>query len=398
MWLYVPGITSQSAPESADSTLESDWLCQSLAACCTRRGKSLQPKAWSRVLKTDNSTQRLCGRICDPSTAQRGVDEWIASLGESPVRDIPSPGSDCCTTTNEAYGESFDGCFAKWNPPTASWRTSQVSLFPTEDENSLPPSFGYSESWPKMGGMRNGSVFRRKTSERVSVGSEFFCWGDDAERWPTPKAQEDGCSPEANMARKERAREKHKAGLYGEGTGVPSMNSLSNAAEVFARAMMWQTPTGVDVSGRNYTYPSGDHDNPFLTLPGQAQLWSTPTAHDGRRPGPDIHSTVGANLNRDAATWATPRGKDYKGATTRSVGKERPINHEDLPTQAAAWPLPAFPSGPQVRDWVVMALSMTSSNFCEKTLLELGESIKPNSPTPSDGCESSKSDPTLPPR
>ena len=34
-----------------------------------------------------------------------------------------------------------------------------------------------------------------------------------------------------------------------------------------------------------------------------AQMWSTPNAHDGRRPGPDIHSTQGRNLSREAAEW-----------------------------------------------------------------------------------------------
>ncbi|MGS1093094.1 hypothetical protein ACVCNR_00735 [Aquamicrobium terrae] len=39
-------------------------------------------------------------------------------------------------------------------------------------------------------------------------------------------------------------------------------------------------------------------------------LWSTPTAHDERRPGADIHSTQGANLSRDAALWTTPSAGD----------------------------------------------------------------------------------------
>lgn len=41
-----------------------------------------------------------------------------------------------------------------------------------------------------------------------------------------------------------------------------------------------------------------------------ARNWSTPTAHDGHRPGPDLHSTQAGNLRRDAANWPTPRVVD----------------------------------------------------------------------------------------
>jgi hypothetical protein len=34
--------------------------------------------------------------------------------------------------------------------------------------------------------------------------------------------------------------------------------------------------------------------------------WSTPSSHDGSRPGADLASTQGRNLNREAATWSTP--------------------------------------------------------------------------------------------
>lgn len=38
----------------------------------------------------------------------------------------------------------------------------------------------------------------------------------------------------------------------------------------------------------------------------ECSSWATPNAHDGRRPGVDDKSTQGGNLQRDAATWATP--------------------------------------------------------------------------------------------
>jgi hypothetical protein len=40
----------------------------------------------------------------------------------------------------------------------------------------------------------------------------------------------------------------------------------------------WQTPTVNDARGSDYSYSNGDHDRPFLKLPGEAKLagWPTP--------------------------------------------------------------------------------------------------------------------------
>jgi hypothetical protein len=49
-----------------------------------------------------------------------------------------------------------------------------------------------------------------------------------------------------------------------------------------------QTPNVVDATGRKYTYPSGNHDKPFLCLPGQiAAMLPTPASRDykGSNPG-----------------------------------------------------------------------------------------------------------------
>ncbi|HET6495344.1 MAG TPA: hypothetical protein VFH61_08280, partial [Thermoleophilia bacterium] len=60
--------------------------------------------------------------------------------------------------------------------------------------------------------------------------------------------------------------------------------------------------------------------------------WPTPMANDGRRPGPDLHSTQGGNLNREAAQWATPTSRDHKDgsnpseavATNSLLGRQAP--------------------------------------------------------------------------
>ncbi|AJP72292.1 hypothetical protein [Sphingomonas hengshuiensis] len=43
-----------------------------------------------------------------------------------------------------------------------------------------------------------------------------------------------------------------------------------------------------------------------VMLANQARAWSAPTAHDGRRPGADLHSTQGRNLSREVSNWPAP--------------------------------------------------------------------------------------------
>jgi hypothetical protein len=89
--------------------------------------------------------------------------------------------------------------------------------------------------------------------------------------WPTPGAME--TSREEGM-RPSRAATGRKVGY------------LSEAVVSYGAPAPWQTPTVVDLTGRPYTYPSGDHSRPFLTLPGQAALtdapspWASPAVRD----------------------------------------------------------------------------------------------------------------------
>ncbi len=58
-----------------------------------------------------------------------------------------------------------------------------------------------------------------------------------------------------------------------------------------------------DHQGRAYTYPSGDHDNPFPTLVGQAYL-------TGNEDSKQMEALAG---------WVTPAARDYKGDSAASI-------------------------------------------------------------------------------
>jgi len=77
---------------------------------------------------------------------------------------------------------------------------------------------------------------------------------------------------------------------------------------------------------------------------GKPQDWPTPTAHDGRSPGVDIHSTQGGNLSRDVALWRTPSASliDQKPEGTKLTGRTPQDPQIGIADQVMAteWPTP----------------------------------------------------------
>jgi hypothetical protein len=82
--------------------------------------------------------------------------------------------------------------------------------------------------------------------------------------WPTPAGTTGGQNdetPENWEARRERKTREN-----------PNLGDLMRPLGVAAQ--QWQTMTTLDAAGRDYTYPKGNHDAPFLTLTGQAKQGS----------------------------------------------------------------------------------------------------------------------------
>ena len=71
-----------------------------------------------------------------------------------------------------------------------------------------------------------------------------------------------------------------------------------------------QTPAVNDAKGSDYAYPSGNHETPFLKLPGQAKLtgWATPAARDFK--------SESATDQFNAERWAHQRGKPLSAEAT----------------------------------------------------------------------------------
>lgn len=104
-------------------------------------------------------------------------------------------------------------------------------------------------------------------------------------------------------------------------------------AEDRALAANWSTPSATDGERGGYLTEMMTG----TSLPQQVKsLWSTPNAHDGARTGADIHSTQRGNLNRESATWPTPK-QSLRGACPAEGKRHQP----DLAHVSAMWPTPA---------------------------------------------------------
>jgi hypothetical protein len=77
----------------------------------------------------------------------------------------------------QGFGESLTDSLASYDPDTSSWRTCQLSVFGGLSE--------FSETWPRAGLMRSGTVYQRVPL--VPLTREI-----ESGLWPTPVAQEGG--------------------------------------------------------------------------------------------------------------------------------------------------------------------------------------------------------------
>ena len=221
MWII--STASPSAPASVALTWESDERFQMLERSATWRGKPSPAKSWQRRAKPGSWIKLLCSRICEPSTAQRGVDKWISSLGGSHVVRTPLQASNSEAKTIAISSTLSFVSLAKWDRVLSSWKTSEASF----------PGMGLDDclvDWPTSGSMRSGKLYVRpmlKSGHHIG-GSESSCW-------PTPDAQlmNDGENLESFEERKKRMIEK---GYNGNGAGTP----------LTIAATRWATPAARD--------------------------------------------------------------------------------------------------------------------------------------------------------
>lgn len=283
----------------------------------------MPPQHWPRAWKRATWLRRLSGLTSEPSALEHGVESWIASLRATRASPTVSPESAAGPTTTASSSTRCCVSSTSAGLIVCSERTSRGTR-----TDSLRLSSDHWSEW--VTALRQESSLRPRSEQATG---ESGC-----SSWPTASVMLTGeaTDPEVFAARQARAKAK---GYNGNGCGP----DLAMAAK------MWPTAR---VERGGYTRDKGDPEQERPTLEGLAKQWSTPSAHDGRRPGADIHSTQGRNLNREAAQWPTPAARDHKGVNstehveTNGTGRCHLDQLPNFVEHCFSPPVPATPDGP----------------------------------------------------
>jgi hypothetical protein len=255
------------------------------------------------------------------------------SAGGSPVRICPSQASrPAWRVIDPACFTRWRGSFARYDPGSGLWRTSQISL--------ISGFQVYSQKWPRAGIMRAGECSEHQRWARPTVESG----GSVSRGWPTMTASEGqrghgwqrangriyptltGATGAARAGPTQRASDPHRSGksaTAAKTTGAIDISSTPTTAPVYpsniskssihTHQAAWPTPSATDHKGSSQpgqrrgqlTEPlepgSGGRLNPSWVeaLQGFPPGWTAPT--DGL-PLQD-HSTLG---NRHAPDHDSP--------------------------------------------------------------------------------------------
>ena len=237
-WLYVPGL--------AASKSESGACFESTAPSVTSSGKPIRPPSWRRAWRKGGWHQLLSGTTLRPSTADAGVDRWIASLRDSRVNPSAKQGSDRPTTTAGISGRMCGGLSTGRDRISSFWRTSGL-LFQLDNGTGDRPTWWSETSWSDwVTALRKRSSVHRMLVRRTSESASLS--------WDTPN-NSDAPRP-----------------LHTQASQTPKV------------------ATGA------YSYSNGDKTRPFLNLEGQAEAfhamasaWPTPTTSDWKDTGENMN-------------------------------------------------------------------------------------------------------------
>ena len=184
---------------------------------------------------------------------------------------VPLDSAPAWTDRSPDSGSSTPASFARYDPASSSWRTSQTSLFGGLTE--------YSERLPNSGTMRSGRLYRLpKWEPRTFVADSLSSAG-----YPTPSASHCGTN-QAGSAAHPRPHQEARLSL-----------------ESMAARNMWPTVTASDAKS---VKSHGGRGNPSLTA---KVKWSTPTTQDGENNGaPSQHERNSLPLNAQAGGALNP--------------------------------------------------------------------------------------------
>lgn len=199
-----------------------------------------------------------------------------------PVRTSATPDSEPASTARDPdSGANTFASFAYFCPSDCGrWqlKTSQGCL--------LEDWIASSVIWPSSGVMRNGKLYERPTSARLTDERE-------SSSWPTPQTQYDGRTEEQWEIARARADEKRRTGQYairewptptssdgGSNSQSPAVMERGHGTNLLG-AMDWSTPTARDKETLAKVTRGANASAGGTPLLVQVQNWPTPQASDG---------------------------------------------------------------------------------------------------------------------
>jgi hypothetical protein len=206
------------APDCAACTCSLARAADSSPTCSSATGPSAPSKSTPTVsacCSPDRPTGPChaspCGTIAAPLTDAPGVDTSMSSAPDFPVSPGVSPASELASRTRATSGLTPTACYARFDPTTHCWKTSQLSLL----THTLEP---YSGTWPAHGMMRSGQCWALQTWVLPTGGNA------SGYSLPTPRSQD----------------AKHGSATVYELGRKPEKDLLHVR---LARQEMWPTPT-----------------------------------------------------------------------------------------------------------------------------------------------------------
>jgi hypothetical protein len=306
-WLFSQALVEASSPDIA---LDG-------APCALWSGTHTPRPSWLPAKTTAASRLSRSGMTCKRLTDDDGEAVLTSFLAASPAKTFPlqaqAPES---TAPDPACGRTWPASFARWDRPSSTWKTPQLSLVAGWDE--------YSATWPRWGMMRGGECSELPTWERHTSGTGSGFWraeqaapGIDpgvAEQYvhrsvPTPNVFDSHDAQSMQDPLHWLARQRDHADR-----GVNLQWPLRVAAQMFP------TPLTSDHHGPNWSKPGRQKypasANTLRTVVHgwkNGEPWPTPTARDWRsgcaseethaRNARPLSEHVGGLLNPDWVEW-----------------------------------------------------------------------------------------------
>jgi hypothetical protein len=361
VWIVVASTCSRSAPESAGLTSDlSLQQAERLASSVTLSGKLSPPRSWRLAWKRKPWLRHLSGATCEPSTAGRGVELWIASLAATRANRSASPVSDVGRTIRGTFGRRSLESLRRLNPHSVSSRTSEgtyrsgSTLFGTsfkEWGSELRLDFSRRQKLARRIGGSGCSSWPTATSGDAKASGAMGCDTTNRNAGTTLTDATERMSAWASPV----VSDAHRSGPL---TEKQLNRDRGSPRQLSADVATWSTPRTSDTNG------AGAHGTGGVDLRTQVGSWPTPMAQDGEEAG-----SVNANmvsLGRAAKEWPTPGANDHKGSakdgqrrgqldeateqkwqtpTGSMIGSRKQVGATErenlLPEQASQWPTPA---------------------------------------------------------